>query len=139
MRASSVATTTCIAPTASARRTTCTTIGSPAISRSGLPGRREAPKRAGMATMNSSVMAWVIAAQWVEFCIEGTVEVYRQLRPHRHGPCVGQAEVATFHRVFFSHQPWTRHDRKVLGTIAVMIGKRVFTNGYAETAQRLEK
>src|SRR6266700_2127168 len=44
----SVATATGPMPAASARRMTCTIIGSPAISASGLPGSREEARRAGM-------------------------------------------------------------------------------------------
>ena len=53
MRASSVATTTSLAPASRARLTTCTIIGSPAMSRSGLPGKRVDAWRAGMATTKS--------------------------------------------------------------------------------------
>ena len=55
MRASSVATTTSDAPAASARRATCTIIGTPAIGASGLPGSRVDAMRAGIATMNAGL------------------------------------------------------------------------------------
>src|SRR3954466_12437276 len=53
----SVATATRPIPAASARRITCTIIGCPAISASGLPGRRVAAMRAGISTrMRGSIM-----------------------------------------------------------------------------------
>src|SRR5437773_8322018 len=52
MRRSSVAMTTRPAPLASARSATRTTIGFPAMSASGLPGRRVDAQRAGIRTVN---------------------------------------------------------------------------------------
>src|SRR5439155_21808623 len=53
IRRSSVATTTRSAPLASARSATRTTIGFPAMSASGLPGKRVDAQRAGMRTVNT--------------------------------------------------------------------------------------
>ncbi|MET3366048.1 hypothetical protein ABIG07_003583 [Bradyrhizobium ottawaense] len=55
----SVATATLPIPAASARRSTCTIIGNPAISASGLPGRRVAAIRAGISTrMRGSIIGF---------------------------------------------------------------------------------
>ncbi len=63
----SVATTASPIPAACARRKTCTIIGSPAISNSGLPGRRVAAMRAGMRMMALGVGMTIIKTnvQWV--------------------------------------------------------------------------
>ena len=55
----SVATTTGPVPAASARRSTCTIIGVPAMSASGLPGSRVEAIRAGMMVMTSGSAMWV--------------------------------------------------------------------------------
>ena len=53
----SVATTTGPIPAAAARRSTCTIIGSPAMSASGLPGSRVEAMRAGMRMRTSAIAA----------------------------------------------------------------------------------
>src|SRR5262245_23603896 len=130
MRWSSVATTTSLAPAASARRATCTTIGSPAISRSGLPGRREASWRAGMATMNSGA-----GMHFLQALGDGGVELLGQLRFRRHHPGVGEAERAAFYAVLLGHQDRAALHRQEVGALElVVVGEGVPAHVEAQRA-----
>src|SRR4249919_1229713 len=157
MRWSSAATQTSRAPAASARRATCRTSGSPASRRKGLPGRRVAAWRAGMATTKSDAgFIWVIRpcrGRSARRCDGQTLPFRRphlveqrdperlgQLGAHRYAEIVVAGQVRAFHRVLLGHQHrQAAAEFKIRRAVTVVVGECVRDHCDAEAAQHGEE
>ena len=102
MRSSSVAIITLRAPLSVARRHTCSSIGLPHRSRSGLPGRRCDAKRAGMTTLNAGELAM---AKLRDEVFDIADPLRRQFCDvHRDVPDIVRANLSVFYDILFGHE-----------------------------------